>query len=86
MSGYLTPMLLVTGISFANDWYNTKDIDIKILVDGGIATAILGLANMIPSAQPVTTAIAWLAFTGFMLVNPSGGNSPVQNILKITGS
>jgi hypothetical protein len=80
---YLTPMLLVTGISFANDWYNTQQVNVKILVDGGIATCILGLFSM--AAPEVATALGWLAFTGFMLVNPNGGNSPVQNLIKITG-
>lgn len=84
MSGYLAPMAITVGVSFGNQLYNTGSWDWKVLVDGAIATALLGLVNM--ASPQVATGIAWLAFTGLMLVNPSGGNSPVQNLVKITGS
>lgn len=81
---YLTPMAITVGVSFGNQLYNTGDWDFKILIDGAIATGLLGLLNL--ASPQVATGIAWLAFAGMMLMNPSGGNSPVQNLLNITGS
>lgn len=85
MAGYIAPMLLVTGVSFGNQWYNTHSFDWKILLEGAVATALLALFAQIPGFAPVAGSIAWLAFAGLMLANPSGANSPVQNLLKITG-
>lgn len=84
MSGYLTPMAITVGVSFGNELYNTGSWDWKVLIEGAVATGLLGLVNL--ASPQVATGIAWLAFAGMMLVNPSGGNSPVQNLLKITGS
>ena len=85
MNNYLTPMLLVTGTSFANNWYNTGSVDLKILLEGGIATGILALVNNIPGASGVTAGIAWIAFVAVM-IGPVQNPSPLQNILKLTGS
>jgi hypothetical protein len=82
---YLTPMLLTTGVSFANHWYNTNSVDIKILVAGGIATGILGIFSNIPGFSDVAAGIAWTAFAA-MMIAPIQKPSPVQNLLKITGS
>lgn len=83
MSGYLAPMAITVGVSFGNRLYNTGQWDFKILVMGAVATSLLGLLN---AGMPgVATGIAWLAFTGEMLV-PWDGNSPAENLLKITGS
>ncbi len=82
--GYLTPMLLVTGVSFTNHWYNTGKPDLKILLEGGIATAILALFNNVPGLDGVTAGIAWTAFIG-MMIGPVQNPSPAQNLLKIAG-
>lgn len=79
---YLTPMLLVTGISFGNHWFNTGEFDLKILLEGAIATGILALLNNIDGMSGVTTGIAWVAFAG-MTLGPVQHPSPVQNLLKI---
>lgn len=84
-SNYLTPMLLVTGMSFTNHWYNTHQVDLKILLEGGIATGILALINNINGAEPVTAGIAWIAFVALMIA-PVQNPSPLQNLLKITGA
>ena len=76
-------MLITVGVSFGNRLYNTGKWDFKILVMGAVATGMLGLLN--EGMPGVATGIAWLAFTGEMLV-PWDGNSPVENLLKITGS
>lgn len=82
--GYLTPMLLTVGVSFGNKWYSTQTPDIKILLEGGIATALLALANNIPGASGLTTGIAWVAFVA-MVIAPIQNPSPAQNLLKIVG-
>jgi hypothetical protein len=74
-------MLLLTGMSFANSWYNGK-LDLKIPVMGGIATAVLAMVNNIPGASGVTQGLAWVAFVGFLIGNVQSP-SPVQNIMKI---
>ena len=84
MTGYLTPMLLTVGVSEANHFYNTKALDIKILVFGGIAAGILALLSNIPGMAPVTAGLAWVAFTA-SVVAPIQNPSPAQNLLKITG-
>ena len=83
-NGPLTPILLTTGISFANDFYNTNTPDIKILLAGGIAAAIAALISNVPDAGAAVTGIAWIAFVGFM-ITPIQSPSPVQNLLKISG-
>jgi hypothetical protein len=85
MSNYLTPMLLTIGISEGNHFYNTGALDIKILVFGGMATGILALLSNIPGLEPVMAGLAWVAFAA-SLVAPIQSPSPVQNILKITGT
>jgi hypothetical protein len=77
-------MLLITGISFANHWYNTNSVDLKILVTGGIATGILALVNAIPGASPLATGIAWLAFIG-VTIAPVQSPTPLENLGKIAG-
>ena len=84
MSGPVTPMLLLTGISFGNQWYNTGSVDLKILVEGGIATGLLALVASAPGMAPVTEAIAWLALAAVSIA-PVQSPTPVQNLLKLTG-
>lgn len=84
-SGYLTPMLLLTGVSYANHLYNTGDPkDVKILVMGGIATGILALFSNVKGFAPVATQLGWVAFIA-VTISPVQKPSPVQNLLKITG-
>lgn len=89
MSGYLTPMLLVTGVAAANDWYNASGDPtamIKPLVMGGIATGILGIISSAPGMAQVATGVAWVAFAGYMIAGGAGKGTPVGNILAITGT
>ena len=85
-SGYMTPMLMTIGISEANHFYNTGDVDVKILVGGAIATALLAGFSNIPSFSQVTTGIAWVALVGSLLIPTKGQPSPAENLLKITGA
>lgn len=86
MSGPLAPMLVLGGVSYANNWYNTSNpLDIKPLLFAGIAGLLLEAGAAIPGGEPVATAFGWLAVIGFFL-SPVQNPSPVQNLLKITGS
>jgi hypothetical protein len=86
MASPVAPMLALTGISYANNWYNTGNaLDVKPLLFGGVATAILAGFGAIPGAEKIATAIAWLALTGFFLA-PVQNPSPAENLLKITGN
>ena len=79
-------MLALTGISYANQWYNTGDaLDVKPLLFGGIATALLAGFGAIPGGEKTATAIGWLALIGFF-ISPVQKPSPAENLLKITGN
>ena len=83
-AGVVVPVLVTTGIAFANHWYNTGQIDLKIPVAGGIAAAVGALISQIPDLAPVLTAIGWLAFVA-VTIAPVQNPSPIQNVQKITG-
>lgn len=85
MASSTGPMLLVTGISFANQWLGNDNLDIRILVAGAIATGGLALVEQIPDARPVAVGIAWIAFITLMFTRLDGKSSPVDNIQKLTG-
>lgn len=85
MAGPVTPMLALSGVAYANNWYNTGNpLDVKPLLFGGIALLFLELFAAVPGMEPVATALGWTAFAG-MMISPVQNPSPVQNILKITG-
>lgn len=89
MSGPVTPMLALAGTAYANNVYNhgfapSAVADVKPLLFGGIALLFLELLAAVPGAEPVATALGWLAFAG-MAISPVQNPSPAQNILKITG-
>ena len=79
------PMLAVTGISFVNQWIGNGNLNLKILVAGGIATAGLALIEQIPGAAPIAVGIAWISFITLMFTRLGGQPSPVDNLRKLTG-
>ena len=84
--GPITPILALSGVAYANNWYNTKNpLDVKPLLFGALAGLILELIAAIPGAEPAATALGWTAFIG-MLISPVQSPSPVDNLLKISGS
>jgi len=83
-SGVIVPVLAATGVSFANHWYNTSQIDLKIPVAGAIAAVVGAGISQIPGLEPVMTAIGWLAFVA-VLIAPVQNPSPVQNLNKVVG-
>jgi hypothetical protein len=84
--GPITPILALSVTAYANNWYNTKNAaDVKPLLFGALAGLVLELVAAIPGAEPAATALGWTAFIG-MLISPVQNPSPVQNLLKISGS
>jgi hypothetical protein len=80
------PILLTGGITFVNKWIgNNQGIDLKILLATGVAAGGLALIEQIPDFSTLAVGIAWIAFVT-MMVAPLDGNSPIQNIEKITGT
>jgi hypothetical protein len=81
------PILLTGGITFLNEWLGNGKAptsEIKVLLATGVAAAGLALVEQIPGFQPLAVGIAWIAFITMMLT-PLDGNSPVQNLAKVTG-
>lgn len=85
MAKSTAPMLLVTGISFGNQWLGNGDLNLKILVAGAVATGGLALIEQVPGIGPVAPGIAWIAFITLMFTRLGGKPSPVDNIGKLTG-
>ena len=85
MANSTAPMLLVTGISFFNQWLGNDDLEISILIGGGIATAALAGVSQVPDLAPLATGIAWIAFITLMFTNLKGKPSPIENLKKLTG-
>jgi len=78
-------MLTVTAISFGNQWLGNGKLDFKIVVAGGIATAILAGIEQVPGAAPIAVGIAWISFITLMFTRLNGQPSPVDNLRKLTG-
>lgn len=78
-------MLTVTGVSFFNEWIGNGDLNLKILVAGGIATGGLALVEQIPGMEPIAVGIAWIAFITLMFTRLKGKPSPIDNIQRLTG-
>ena len=86
MSGPIAPVLALSGVAYANNWYNTGNpLDVKPLLFGGLAALTLELFAAIPGMEPAATALGWLAFIG-MLISPVQNPSPLDNLLKISGN
>jgi hypothetical protein len=85
-SSPIAPVLALSAVSYANNWYNTKNAaDVKPLLFGALAGLTLELIAAIPGAAPVATAIGWTAFVA-MLISPVQKPSPLDNLLKISGA
>lgn len=86
MAGPAPAMMTLGLVSYANNWYNTKDaLDIKPLVYSGVALLLLEAFAAIPGMEEPATWIGWLAVLG-MCISPVQNPSPAQNLLKIAGA
>lgn len=79
MSGYLPPMLIMVGLSYADEWQKTSSptAGIPVLIAGGVATGLLAFVNMIPGASGLATGIAWIA-----LIAVGANSTIVTDVLK----
>lgn len=85
-SGPIAPILALSGTAYVNNWYNTKNaLDVKPLLFGALAGLLLELIAAVPGAEPAATALGWTAFVA-MLISPIQNPSPLDNLLKISGS
>lgn len=78
------PILVAGGLTFFNHWIgNNQGIDVKIIVGTGIAAGCLALLEY--ANRTLAVGIAWIALVTSLLIQPTGGNSTVNNLLAITG-
>lgn len=85
MSGPITPMVALGVVSYANNWYNTKDVaDVKPLLFAGVAALMLAGFGAIPGNEKTATLLGWTAFIG-MMISPIQKPSPVDNLLSVVG-
>ena len=81
----LTPAITLGVVSYANNWYNTKNAtDVKPLLFAGLAGLLLEALGAVPGLESTATLIGWTAVIG-MFISPVQNPSPAQNLLKITG-
>jgi hypothetical protein len=81
MAGYSAPILILTGLSFGNHWYQDKTVDLKIPVAGAAAYAIAALVSEIPGAAPVVAGIAWIALVAAVVVPVAAGQKSLLDPL-----
>lgn len=82
MAGYQAPILIMTGLSFANHWYATHgQIDLKIPVAGGIAYVLASMLSEIPGVEPIVGGIAWVALAAAIVVPVSQGHQSILSPL-----
>ena len=81
----ITPMLVLGGVSYANNWYNTQGAgvtDVKPLLFAGLSALFLEAFAAIPGMEPAATLIGWTAVVA-MFISPVQKPSPLQNLISI---
>lgn len=81
MAGYSAPILILTGLSFADKWYAGHTVDLKIPVAGGVAYVIAALVSQVPGAAPVVTGVAWVALAAAVVVPAATGQKSLLDPL-----
>lgn len=85
MSSAITPMVALGVVSYANNWYNTKNAaDVKPLLFAGVAGLMLAGFGAIPGNEKTAALLGWTAFVG-MMISPVQKPSPVDNLLSLVG-
>lgn len=83
MSNAVTPMVALGVVSYANNWYNTKNAaDVKPLLFAGVAALFLTAFAAIPGNERTASLLGWTAFIG-MMISPVQKPSPVDNLLSL---
>jgi hypothetical protein len=86
MAGYAVPILTLTGLSFANEWYSDNTVDLKIPVAGGVAYLIAALLSEIPDVAPIVTGVAWVALAGAVVIPVAQGQKSIIDPLLSLGN
>ena len=76
--GQSTPIVLgATGVSFANEWYNTNSPNFRVII-AGIAVALIldGVERFSPEGAVGLATITMIT----VLLTPFSGKSPVQTL------
>jgi hypothetical protein len=82
MSGPVTPMVALGVVSYANNWYNTKNAaDVKPLLFAGVGALFLTAFSAAIGSQ-AATLLGWTAFIG-MLISPVQKPSPADNLVNL---
>ena len=85
MNKAATPILIMTGISFANEFldHGLDATELRILLGGGIAALLTSAASGIEGLGDVVAALAWVALAGYAVVPlKSGQPTPVIRLLE----
>lgn len=81
-------VLLTGGIAYSNQVFGNGAnplSEIRVLVATGIAALGLAAVEQIPNMSGVASGIAWIALITSLMVGFGGGNSPFENLKKVTG-
>jgi hypothetical protein len=70
-SSYLVPILATGAVSFFDNWYQTKQVDLKIPVATAVAGGLGALIATIPGMGPVVAGVAWVAFAAALITGPA---------------
>lgn len=74
-------VLTATGITFANEWYQTNKINARVLIAGlGVALLFDGIEKLNERAAVGLATIMLIT----VMVAPMGGNSPAETVLQFT--
>lgn len=85
MARSTAPVLLIGGISFANQWLGNGQVDLKIVPATLLAAGALALVEQIPGAAPLAAGIGWIGLLTLLFARLGGKPSPIDNVRKITG-
>lgn len=87
MASPMTPMLVLGGVSYANNVYNNGFspkalVDVKPLLMAGIGALFLGAFSAIPGMERPAAVLGWTAVVA-MFISPVQKPSPLDNITSI---
>lgn len=85
MNKAATPVLIMTGVSFANEFldHGLDATELRILLGGGIAAVLTSLASGVEGLGDVVAMLAWVALAGYAVVPVRPGQpTPVIRLLE----
>lgn len=83
MAGPVTPMLVLGGVSYANQWYNGgSPLDVRPLLFAGIGALFLEALAAVPGMERTAVVLGWTAVVA-MFISPVQKPSPLDNLTSI---